>query len=139
MNGAPPPTAPGAVLPEARRCCDLVQSVRMAGATENYHRIHWEHAYAQREGLPGAIVNSGLLLAWLEALVEDTYGPAARLTRLQARFRKPVLIDEPVRCGGSVEQAIATAGGLRLALRLWVGDAADAPRVEATAAVELPR
>ena len=138
MSAVPPPLTTEAPLPEARHACDIVQSVMIAGATDNYHRIHWEHDYARQEGLPAAIVNNSLLLAWLEALVAETYGPAASLQRLAARFVQPVLLDEAVRCGGTVREATASAGGVRLALSLWVRDTADGVRVEAEAIVEVP-
>jgi hydroxyacyl-ACP dehydratase HTD2-like protein with hotdog domain len=79
-----------------------VEAVRWAGVTENYHRIHWDEGFAQSEGLPRAIVNNAMILAWLQGLLEDTYGPEMILERLQARFRSPAPLEEEVRCGGTV-------------------------------------
>ncbi|HLI27109.1 MAG TPA: MaoC family dehydratase [Chloroflexota bacterium] len=132
------PLHPGATLPGVTRRCDLLQAVRLAGATENYHRLHFDHAHARALGLPRAVVDPALLLAWFEALVADTYGPTARLRQLQARFHRPVLLDEAVRCEGTVEQAVQLADSLRLTLRLSLRDAAGRARAEATAAVEVP-
>jgi acyl dehydratase len=133
-----PPLQPGAALPTVARCCDLVQAVRLAGATENYQRVHFDHAHARRVGLRRAVVDSALLLAWFEGLVEDTYGPTGRLRQLHARFRRPVLLDESVRCEGTVEQAVQLADGWRVTLRLYLRDATGRARAEATAVVELP-
>ena len=132
------PLQPGALLPTVPHRCDLVQAVRLAGATENYHRIHFDAAHARATGLPAAVVDSALLMAWFEALVEDTYGSTVRLLQLQARFRRPVLLDEEVYCGGTVEQAVGIGAHLRLTLRLSLRDAQGGTRAEATAAIELP-
>jgi acyl dehydratase len=138
MSPTAAPLQPGDTLPEAVRACGGVQSVKVAGASENYHRIHWDDDYARLEGLPRAIVNNGLILAWLEALVEDTYGPDVPIRRLRVRFRAPVLLDEEVRCGGTVANAISAEGTTCLELDLWVMDAAGELRAEGQAALDLP-
>jgi acyl dehydratase len=137
MSRPAAPRQPGAALPEVVRACDGVRSVQHAGATENYHRIHWDDAYAREEGLPRAIVNNGLLLVWLERLLEDTYGPDALLCSLRARYRAPVLLDEPVHCGGVVVRATTVEATTRLELDIWVRDGAGQSRVEGQAAVEV--
>lgn len=119
MTGPSP--AVGDRLPEQRRSSDVLQSVRIAGATWNFHRIHWDGDYARSERLPGAIVNSGQLQAWLEALVEATYGVDAVWRSFALRFRAPVLLDAAVTCGGEVVGAAPQPGGqLVLDLSLWV-------------------
>jgi acyl dehydratase len=131
------PRQPGAALPEVDRACDGVRSVQHAGATENYHRIHWDDAYAREEGLPRAIVNNGLLLVWLERLLEDTYGPDAAIRQLRVRYRAPVLLEESVRCGGVVVRATTVEATTRLELDLWIRDHVGQSRVEGQAVVEV--
>jgi acyl dehydratase len=138
MTRTTAPRQPGDALPEVDRACDGVRSVQHAGATENYHRIHWDDAYAREEGLPRAIVNNGLLLVWLERLLEDTYGADAMVCSLRARYRAPVLLDEPVRCGGVVTGATTVEATTRLELDLWIRDPAGQTRVDGQAVVEVP-
>lgn len=130
----------GAQLPEQRRASDVLQSIQIAGATWNFHRIHWDDDYARSEQLPGAIVNSAQLMAWLEALIEDTYGPDVIWHRFTIRFRAPVLLGAEVVCGGVVTEAAASDGGDRLSVRLWIRSAeSETVHAEGQATVEVPR
>jgi acyl dehydratase len=95
----------GDELPEIIHSCDILQSAIFADTTGNYHRIHWDQEYARSEGLSYAVVNSGFLMAWLEANIENTYGPAITWKKMDIKFKEPVPIDIKVSSGGAVTDA----------------------------------
>ncbi len=142
MTATRRPLEAGDRLPEQQRSSDVVQSVMIAGATWNFHRIHWDGDYARSEGLPDAIANSAQLMAWLEALVDEVYGGDAVWHGFEVRFRSPVPLGAVVHCGGEVQQAIAQPNGTTLlTLGLWVGSGPTGePRhLDGRATIEVPR
>ena len=129
---------PGDQLSEVRHSCGLIQSVIFAGASENYHRIHWDHEYARREGLSGAIVNSSVLMAWLEEFVEELYGSDIVWRNLTYVFKESVSIDAEVCCGGLVKNV--SPGGQnasKLDIEMWIRGADGTPQVTARAIIEV--
>jgi acyl dehydratase len=139
MKRRKPPLKAQDRLLEIRRCCGLVQSVMFAGATENYHRIHWDREYAVVEGLSCPIVNSGLLGAWFEQLIEHHYGPGTTWHNLAFTFKEPIPIGAEVFCGGRITAAVPRQEVVVLDLELWIRGLAGTEHTTARATVEVPR
>lgn len=137
MTFAGRPLRAGDRLPELQRSCDLIQSVRFAGASQNYHRIHWDHEFARSDGLPQAIVASGMLLAWIEELLDRSFGLAAILRSIDVSYRGSILIDEVARCGGSVIEVGDDGNLKRLKVEIWIKGEEDRPRIQGSAIVDI--
>lgn len=121
MSQARKPLQIGDELPPALHSCDILQSAIFADCTGNYHRVHWDHEYARSEGLSCAIVNSGVLMAWVEAHIQDIYGAAAAWKKMDLKFEKPVPIGSTVHSGGSIKNAFSEhKGGLTLQIPIWI-------------------
>lgn len=74
------------------------EMVAYAGATWDWHRLHYDAGYARRIGMAGPVVDGQMLgaLLTLHAL-QLGLGPALRLTRLWYRNQAPVLAGDTVR------------------------------------------
>jgi acyl dehydratase len=114
----------GAAVPPLVRTIDLPAMVAYAGATWDWHRLHYDAAYAAERGLPGPVVDGQVFGALLAQALRAWLGPSAALRRMTFRFARPVFAGETVRCSGTVT---AVEGGLvTLDLRVDVVDEAGA-------------
>ncbi|MGW4799368.1 MaoC/PaaZ C-terminal domain-containing protein [Nonomuraea sp. NPDC004297] len=91
---------PGTLIPPLERRIELPDMVAYAGATWDWHRLH----YAP-EGLDRPVVDGQLFGALLAEQLQDWLGPRARVVRLHFRFRSMVFAGETVRCTGRVTAA----------------------------------
>ena len=73
-----------------------VQAMRYSAVTNNAHRIHYDDAFARREGHERPLVHGPLLGALLCSYVTDACGAEARVRRLSFRNHLPVAIGQPV-------------------------------------------
>ncbi|GAA4082781.1 MaoC/PaaZ C-terminal domain-containing protein [Nonomuraea soli] len=85
------------LIPPLERRIELPDMIAYAGATWDWHRLH----YAP-EGLDRPVVDGQLFGALLAEQLQDWLGPGHRITRLHFRFRSMVFAGETVRCTGRV-------------------------------------
>ncbi|MEP7243439.1 MAG: MaoC/PaaZ C-terminal domain-containing protein [Gammaproteobacteria bacterium] len=137
MTPASKPLQVGDQLPPLRHSTDILESAIFSDWSGNHHRIHWDHEYARSEGLSHAIVNSGVLVAWVEQDVQKTYGGVAGLKKLDFRFQHPVPIGAAVCFGGEVKGASHERGILTLQIAIWIRGLEDSVHLTGNAVVEL--
>jgi acyl dehydratase len=111
-----------------------IQVVMYAAAMWEYQRIHFDHAWAEREGLPAPIVHGPLLGNYLVQTVERWCGSLARLVELEWRNRGIAPIGEPLTAGGVVTGVAADDSGL-VTCDLWIDDAGGERIVTASASL----
>lgn len=97
--------AAGTALPAIERRIGIADMVAYAGATWDWHRMHYDMVYVESAGFEAPIVDGQMLGALMAECVQDWLGPDARLTILGFRFVTPVLAESVVRCEGVVESA----------------------------------
>ncbi|MFD7133847.1 MaoC/PaaZ C-terminal domain-containing protein [Streptomyces sp. NPDC059894] len=97
-----PQLLPGAVVPPLRRDFPLTRLVAYAGATWDWHRLHYDPGYAAAHGLPGPVVDGQVLGALLAEQLQSWLGPQCTLRTLRFRFARPVFAGESVLCTGRV-------------------------------------
>jgi acyl dehydratase len=108
----------GSVVAPLTRTIGLPDMVAYAGATWDWHRMHYDTGYLAAARLSRPIVDGQMLGALLAETVQDWLGPTAFLRRLEFRFASPVYAGEAVRCQGEVTEA--TAGTITVALQAVV-------------------
>ncbi len=113
MTGGTTPQV-GLALTPLRRCLRSVDLVAYAGATWDWHRLHFDQAYAAERGLPGPIVDGQMFGALLVEQVQDEFGPRAQVTSVVFRFASMVYAGEPVRVDGRVVEVEETDGCHRI-------------------------
>ena len=99
----------GTPIPPLERRIDVTDMVAYAGATWDWHRLHYDMEYIRSTGFSAPIVDGQMLGALMAQCVQDWVGPDARLTKLGIRFLTPVEAGSTVRCDGvtvSVESEV---------------------------------
>lgn len=92
----------GTQVPALVRTIALPDMVAYAGATWDWHRLHYDPAYLEEKQLPAPVVDGQVLGALLAEALLDWLGPEAFVRRLDFRFKALVFAGETVRCEGDV-------------------------------------
>ena len=142
MTPAPTVTAAslsvGQPMPALERTLTVVTLAAYAGATWDWHRLHYDPDFARARQLPGPIVDGQMFGALLAEALLDWLGPRAFIRTLGFRMKSMVSAGDTVRCDGEIT-AIHPAGNhdmIKVAQRITVGGRVAA---EGTAEVRLPR
>lgn len=102
MTGGSPEVQVGDTVPSLERTITLTDMVAYAGATWDWHKLHYDTAYAAAKQLPGPIVDGQVFGALLVEQLQDWLGPESFVHQLSFTFRNLVFADETVRCEGTV-------------------------------------
>jgi len=119
------------------RTIELADMVAYAGATWDWHRLHYDSAWLAERGLERPVVDGQLFGALLAEMVLDWAGPGAELTALSFRFKGFVFAGETVRCTGTVISVEDGVTSLDCRVDV-VGDDARVAVAPAAAQVRLP-
>ena len=95
-------TAVGSSVPPLTRTITLTDMVAYAGATWDWHRLHYDPAYIAEKKLPAPVVDGQVFGALLVEQVQDWLGPRAFVRGLHFRFANLVFAGQTVRCEGIV-------------------------------------
>jgi len=119
------------------RTIELPDMVAYAGATWDWHRLHYDSAWLAERGLDRPVIDGQLFGALLAEMVLDWAGPGAELTALSFRFKGFVFAGETVRCTGRVISVEDGVTSLECRVDV-VGDDARVAVAPAAAEVRLP-
>ena len=92
----------GTELPPLERRITLADMVAYAGATWDWHRLHYDPDYLQSKQLPAPVVDGQVLGALLAEQAQDWAGPDWWLRELSFTFRAFVFAGDTVRCTATV-------------------------------------
>lgn len=121
----------GQELPQLERHISAEDLVRYAGASNDYSRQHWDHAYMVSEGFPGVIVHGWLTFAVMCEAVHGWIVPeTADITSFSVRYHRPHLPGH-MSCGGRVARIVTDAPAPHAELELWARDASGATTASA--------
>lgn len=96
--------AVGDTVPPLERRIDLTDMVAYAGATWDWHKLHYDTAYVAEKKLPGPIVDGQVYGALLVEQLQDWLGPQSFVHQLSFTFRNLVFAGETLRCQGEVTE-----------------------------------
>jgi 3-hydroxybutyryl-CoA dehydratase len=109
-----------------------------AEASGDHNPIHLDPTFAAGTRFGGAIAHGMLLLAYLSRLMSGRFGRAwVENGTLDARFRGPAMVGEPVRVLGEVQSVAQTPEGLQVQCALRCEDERGQILVQATAQVRI--
>jgi acyl dehydratase len=97
------PVAGDAILPLERRIT-LTSMVAYAGATWDWHRLHYDPEFVAANKLPAPVVDGQVFGALLVEMLQDWLGPECFVQTLEFTFRNLVFAGETVRCSGTVTE-----------------------------------
>lgn len=91
------------MIADLTRKIDLQSMVAYAGATWDWHEMHYDRAVSDAAGLPGPVVDGQVLAALMAEQVMHHFGPKAFITELEVRYKSMVFAGDTVRCGAKVD------------------------------------
>ena len=92
--------------------------VAYAGATWDWHRLHYDPEFVAAARLPAPVVDGQVFGALLVELLQDWLGPRCFVHELHFRFKNLVFAGETVRCEGTRDRGRRrTASGSTLGRR----------------------
>ncbi|TIC88066.1 hypothetical protein E8D34_07190 [Nocardioides sp. GY 10113] len=94
--------AVGDAVAPLERTITLTDMVAYAGATWDWHQLHYDTAYVAQKKLPAPIVDGQVFGALLVEQLQDWLGPLSFVRELEFTFRNLVFAGETVRCTGTV-------------------------------------
>jgi acyl dehydratase len=114
----------GTPLPIRVETLTPARLVVYAGATWDWHALHYDAAFASEVGLAGPIADGQLYGALFSSQVLDLLGPKAQIETLSFRFHSMVFAGETVEATGDVTATEDDGGLMRVTAshRLSVGD-----------------
>ena len=92
----------GDALPPIDRVLDLARLVMYAGATWDWHRLHYDTEYARERRLAAPLVDGQMLGALFAGQVHRHFDPRARIVSMKLRFRSMIYAGERVEITGEV-------------------------------------
>jgi acyl dehydratase len=77
--------------------------MRWSAAMENWHKIHYDKAFAiEHDKLPGLLINGSLKQQFILQLLKDWVGPAGWVWKVSFQFRAMNLVGETLQVWGKV-------------------------------------
>lgn len=111
----------GDQVPPLERTIALTDMVAYAGATWDWHKLHYDSDYVAEKKLPGAIVDGQVYGALLVEMLQDWLGPQSFVSKLDFSFRNLVFAGETLRCTGEVSEV--ADGSVHVTMQVVVVDA----------------
>jgi len=113
----------GDQLPRLTKHCTLTSMIAYAGATWDWHRLHYDHEYLKSKGLSAPVVDGQVFGAYVVQAIQDWLGESAFISALDFRYAGLVFAEESVQVSGEVTEV--TDQGLSLSLKVDVVDEAE--------------
>ena len=104
------------------RECDRYRSLYYAGASGDFNPIHIDVEVGQAAGLGGVILQGLCTLAWGVDAFARFLGDPGLVTRVKARFSKPVRPEDTIRFEGTVTEADQSTVKASITARNQAGD-----------------
>ena len=92
----------GEELPTIDRDLDQARLVMYAGATWDWHRLHYDTEYVHERKLAAPLVDGQMLGALFAEQVHRHFEPRARIVGMKLRFRSMVFAGEKVEITGEI-------------------------------------
>jgi acyl dehydratase len=113
--------------------------MRWSAAIENWHRIHYDQAFAvEHDKLPDVLVNGSWKQHVLAEMLQRWVGPEGWVARLAFQYRGMDVRGETVTCGGEVVGKDESGGIGVVSCTISMTNTSGAMTTEGTATVLLP-
>ncbi|MCA1834113.1 MAG: MaoC family dehydratase [Actinomycetota bacterium] len=120
-------------LPVFERTFEMVDLIAYAGATWDWHPLHYDPSYLKSVGLERPVVDGQMFGALLAKQILDGFGPRAFITSMKIRFTAMVFAGDTVRVTGVVTSESGPVASVAQQIH-----AGERLAVEASAEVRVP-
>lgn len=125
--------------PLARGPLTTAHLMRWSAAIENWHKIHYDKAFAVgHDNLPDLLVNGSLKQQFILMLLKDWAGPAGWVWRMRYQFRRPNVVGETMSAWARVTSTRQTAEYGLVELEVGLRGAEGQESTPGSAIVALP-
>ena len=114
----------GDQVPAITKHCTLTSMIAYAGATWDWHRLHYDHEYLESKGLAAPVVDGQVFGAYVVQAIQDWLGDSAFISELDFRYAGLVFAEEHVQVSGEVTEV--SGAGVTLSLKIDVVEASGA-------------
>ena len=114
----------GDQVPTITKHCTLTSMIAYAGATWDWHRLHYDHEYLESKGLAAPVVDGQVFGAYVVQSIQDWLGESAFISELDFRYAGLVFAEEHVQVSGEVTEV--SGAGVSLSLKIDVVEASGA-------------
>ena len=114
----------GDQVPVLTKHCTLTSMIAYAGATWDWHRLHYDHEYLESKGLAAPVVDGQVFGAYVVQAIQDWLGDSAFISELDFRYAGLVFAEEHVQVSGEVTEV--SGAGVSLSLKIDVVEASGA-------------
>ena len=114
----------GDQVPAITKHCTLTSMIAYAGATWDWHRLHYDHEYLESKGLAAPVVDGQVFGAYVVQAIQDWLGESAFISELDFRYAGLVFAEEHVQVSGEVTEV--SVAGVSLSLKIDVVEASSA-------------
>ena len=128
----------GSEIPPVVKQATTRQLVMWAGASGDYHEIHYDKDFAQSRGLPGVIIHGQLAGSFLGQLITDWMGEQGSLRKLTCSYRGMNFPGEVITCKGKVSKKYVEDGEHCVECSIWAENPQGEKTVLGVAIVALP-
>ena len=111
----------GDQVPALTKHCTLTSMIAYAGATWDWHRLHYDQEYLASKGLKAPVVDGQVFGAYVVQAIQDWLGESAFISELDFRYAGLVFAEEHVQVSGEVTETSATE--VSISLKIDVIDA----------------
>lgn len=92
----------GDQVPALVKHCTLTSMIAYAGATWDWHRLHYDHDYLKSKGLSAPVVDGQVFGAYVVQAIQDWLGESAFIAELDFRYAGLVFAEEHVQVRGEI-------------------------------------
>ena len=114
----------GDQVPVLTKHFTLTSMIAYAGATWDWHRLHYDHDYLKSKGLAAPVVDGQVFGAYVVQAIQDWLGDSAFISELDFRYAGLVFAEEHVQVSGEVTEV--SGAGVSLSLKIDVVEASGA-------------
>jgi len=111
----------GDQVPALTKHCTLTSMIAYAGATWDWHRLHYDQEYLASKGLKAPLVDGQVFGAYVVQAIQDWLGESAFISELDFRYAGLVFAEEHVQVSGEVTETSSTE--VAISLKIDVVDA----------------
>jgi acyl dehydratase len=104
----------GDQVPALTKHCTLTSMIAYAGATWDWHRLHYDQEYLASKGLKAPVVDGQVFGAYVVQAIQDWLGESAFVSELDFRYAGLVFAEEHVQVSGEVTETSSTEVAISL-------------------------
>jgi acyl dehydratase len=104
----------GDQVPVLTKHCTLTSMIAYAGATWDWHRLHYDQEYLASKGLKAPVVDGQVFGAYVVQAIQDWLGERAFISELDFRYAGLVFAEEYVQVSGEVTETSSTEVSISL-------------------------